>query len=445
MQQSFHQAQTSQAAFQGLLTILKRNFQVNSLVIFLYQDGRLRSSVYESTHNGLDELEKSNLSEPLVEIVWREGKPMTRRLRKWPRRLLPLDLSVAAAPIQGYGVLYLGRAKKVFLPGEVETLWLIARQTATLIESVAQRESDKKQLAFVSEEKRKLQRWVHRLHRLLEASRKIASATSKKEVLSEARTALEELIPHQYFLVLEIDASQPAEVSDSRWMEPEVRSLARQVRHNKQAILIDQSGKPRAESTSPHQQAKCFLVAPILPCGTVLFLADSQPGYFSQEHLNLISLVTHHMETAFASLDLRQEYISASKAAAVGQMAAGLSHELNTPLGAIQLSIESAAMLLANNPSRAKERLQNAESSIERAQQILKGLLYYATSYGVDRESVDLNDTVQTVLKQFDPSIFQFKEQNLKTRVKGFSLDLEQLLEQLFRNAEQGRPGSGGS
>ncbi|CAN0227267.1 unnamed protein product, partial [Chrysoparadoxa australica] len=83
-----------------------------------------------------------------------------------------------------------------------------------------------------------------------------------------------------------------------------------------------------------------------------------------------------------AELELRQaqqELIQASKLAALGQMSAGLSHELNQPLSAIRSYADNAvAFLERENTDRARSNLSGIAELTERMARIIRNLRTYA-------------------------------------------------------------------
>lgn len=72
------------------------------------------------------------------------------------------------------------------------------------------------------------------------------------------------------------------------------------------------------------------------------------------------------------------QMVSQNQLAAVGRLAAGVAHEVNTPLGAIKLSVESGLLSLENSPEKAKPKLERALKAVEKARLSVKRLLYYS-------------------------------------------------------------------
>ena len=93
------------------------------------------------------------------------------------------------------------------------------------------------------------------------------------------------------------------------------------------------------------------------------------------------------------------ELVQASKLAALGQMSAGLSHELNQPLAAIRSYADNAATFLDRTElAPARSNLLGIGELTERMARIIKNLRTYARNEQVPARPVPLPDTINEAL-----------------------------------------------
>ena len=80
----------------------------------------------------------------------------------------------------------------------------------------------------------------------------------------------------------------------------------------------------------------------------------------------------------------RDDLIQAAKLAALGQMAAGLSHELNQPLAAIRSHAHNGALLLERGrPDEARKAIGRIQALTTRAADLIAHLRRFARKPGV--------------------------------------------------------------
>lgn len=145
------------------------------------------------------------------------------------------------------------------------------------------------------------------------------------------------------------------------------------------------------------------------------------------------------------------QMIQQEKMVAVGQLAAGVAHELGTPLAAILCHGEMALEELAGveGSGEARESLRTVVGQTERTRQIVRSLLDFSRPSSGEREPVRLSDVVASVgsLLQHD---FQRRDIELVVADTDRPLtvlanrnELEQLVVNLVRNAADAMPGGG--
>ncbi len=158
-------------------------------------------------------------------------------------------------------------------------------------------------------------------------------------------------------------------------------------------------------------------------------------------------------ERAEKNLQVAEQTVAqTSKLAALGEMSAAVSHELNQPLAAMKTYLAGARLLLQRNrPDEAVASFQRLDDLIERMSAITKQLKSYARKDGRDIERLDLRASVSASLSMMEP---QLKRLNIKVQrtlprgpvyVDGNRVRVEQVIVNLLRNAvdaisDQGDP-----
>jgi PAS domain S-box-containing protein len=88
---------------------------------------------------------------------------------------------------------------------------------------------------------------------------------------------------------------------------------------------------------------------------------------------------------------MMEQLISSEKMASVGQMAAGIAHEINTPLGII-LGYAQLMMDDFDKDSESYQNLEVIERQTQASRKIVADLLKYSRQSGSARETVDFNE-----------------------------------------------------
>jgi len=104
------------------------------------------------------------------------------------------------------------------------------------------------------------------------------------------------------------------------------------------------------------------------------------------------------LQVAYQKLkQTQQELIQSSKMAAMGQLSAGISHELNQPLTGIK-GFAQAALLDLGNGSPLREDLKRIVEQADRMDKIIKNIHLFARKSEFKMEEVDVNQSLENSL-----------------------------------------------
>lgn len=137
-----------------------------------------------------------------------------------------------------------------------------------------------------------------------------------------------------------------------------------------------------------------------------------------------------------------QSLAQSSKLAALGEMSAAVSHELNQPLAAMKTYLAGARLLLRRNrPDEALSAFHRIDDLIERMGAITRQLKSFARKGQEQLSPVDMSEALASSLAMMEP---QLKSRRVKitkilpdgpVRVMGDRMRIEQVLVNLLRNA----------
>ena len=206
------------------------------------------------------------------------------------------------------------------------------------------------------------------------------------------------------------------------------------------------AGTPPA---SMEQSDPCRLFLDLGAIGLV-FCARSQP--FSPEERELLAELAGIFTLGLQSVSLLEEQgrrlaslTQSSKVAALGQLAAGLAHELNSPLASVRLQL-GLLQQRASQPEKLAASLPTAlasiYSSLDQSQALLRKLLFYSRDGVHSSAVVDLNQVIEDTL-DLTRAVLANQQVKLISRleplepIEGNASDLQQALSSLLLNAKE--------
>ena len=147
-------------------------------------------------------------------------------------------------------------------------------------------------------------------------------------------------------------------------------------------------------------------------------------------------------------IELESQLSQADKLSSIGLLAAGVAHEVNTPLAVISSYAQMLGKQLQNDPSKAS-LLEKITRSTFRASEIVNNLLNFSRTSGTEFTEVDVNKIISDTLALLE---HQFKTAKIKVhdeladhlpRIQGNAGKLQQVFLNLFLNAKDAMPGGG--
>ena len=161
--------------------------------------------------------------------------------------------------------------------------------------------------------------------------------------------------------------------------------------------------KDKKESLSIHSQATAF--GAVMNCELKIVPLRQEERGCTDSLLILMTDLTNQIE-------LQQNLIQSEKLSAIGEIVAGVAHELNNPLTGI-LGYAQLIMSAKVEPS-LHTRIDHIASEAERCRRIVQNLLSFARHYDAEKAVHNANDILSAIL--------QLREYQI--RIDGIQLDL---------------------
>jgi PAS domain S-box-containing protein len=147
------------------------------------------------------------------------------------------------------------------------------------------------------------------------------------------------------------------------------------------------------------------------------------------------------LQHAYSQLkDTQEQLIQSNKIAAIGQLAAGISHELNQPLTGIKGFAQAALMELKDNNS-LRDDLQRIIEQADRMDRIIKNVRLLARKSEFEQEELDITQPIQDALmllkeqlKLHNIQVKTFLAKNLPP-IRGDPTQLQQVFLNFITNA----------
>ena len=441
---------TVEQVLDGTLEASEKLLPVTNRVIFESVSSGARAVAYRGpSKKRLSGQELTAVQEPIVLECLRLNRPVVSQpeLRQSPR-LFESDSWAVAIPIRGFGALYLGDPQaRELTDRERSLLSLVASQASLGLESARYRGRLESALQQREQAVMELTQWNTGLNSMLAGTRAM-TRLSEAELLERLELLLEEVVgAHRGRMVgyeeRKILREWPAE---QNWNINGTLELVEAVGESQRPLLFEEIHTSRF--SNPIAGFESWLVVPVQhedAMLAVLLIGIEAPGAFSTYHRDLVYLLASHTAALLRNCRLhedlqrsQEQLVQSSKMAAVGQLAAGVAHELNSPLAAALLQLQAGRMRLeSGNKEKVAHSLDVAERSTMKAQHIIDNLLKFSRASSTLKKSVSLNQVVDETLELLGEQLKVELHNRIQRDffVHGNLVELQQIVTNLLLNA----------
>jgi C4-dicarboxylate-specific signal transduction histidine kinase len=383
----------------------------NSVALFLESGGSLK--IVASITPNQDRVESvpiMGFRETLVERAWQRGRieSMDLEERRDPQRIFTSDVSAVAAPISNRGVIYVGSQQEYQLSDqELQYLDSLARHSWLALQAAQSQEEQ--QVAYQGEllARQVSEKLLNRLADLVAGMNQLLPLSEPDQLVTAGAELMQRLLRSQ-------DTWTHFKGNEKNFLQGPldgIRELAQSSLKARRPILHNEvQTSPFFRPGSPY---KSVLVVPLTVHQEESgFLLAAREEAYEREDQDILTLMALQfgpiLETVRLYFDLQvaherlaesqAQLVQSSKMAAIGQLAGGVAHELNTPLGAVTVSLDAIALSIDSRPEKAKERLEKTRKACAKMKSIIAKLLFYSRDSANRREQSDVNSVVRDTL-----------------------------------------------
>ncbi|GAF76790.1 unnamed protein product, partial [marine sediment metagenome] len=228
------------------------------------------------------------------------------------------------------------------------------------------------------------------------------------------------------------------------------------------------------EEMSKMEAEACFPLLGKEELGGILILGKKTSGKpYSKQGLELLQTLTNQAAIALDNARLHQEVknwgkeltrkvkektkelrksqaqlLQSEKLAGIGQLAAGIAHEIRNPLGIIATSLYYLNEILPKKKEDIKRHFQIMETEINRCESIINNLLEFSRKSTQEIELIDVNQLLNITLSLVEKDLFVkdiklIKKFHHSPTIKANMDEMKQVFLNLILNATQAMPRGG--
>ncbi|MBT8453589.1 MAG: GAF domain-containing protein [Deltaproteobacteria bacterium] len=182
--------------------------------------------------------------------------------------------------------------------------------------------------------------------------------------------------------------------------------------------------------------------------GFIALRDDRLRDAFSREEVQLLAGLANQVAVTIENSQVYQQMKEKDRLAALGEMAAGLAHEIRNPLGSIKASAQYLTET-SSPPEDGEEFLDIIVDEVDRLNRVVSSFLDYARPAHSDHEPIHVNSAVELTLQFLRPecdSVEVALHVQMAQDLPRVRIDIEhlrQVLINLVQNAVQAMTGGG--
>ena len=283
---------------------------------------------------------------------------------------------------------------------------------------------------------RRQRRLINEYAAMAEIGRIISSSIKIDEIYEAFAEQVRALIPFSQMEITVIDRDRDQDevafstgLSASQngfgWPTPLEGSVTGEITSHRTGLIIQGMETEEVASKYPclgptfHSGIRSCLAVPLITRGEAiggLLLASTEATAFTAQDMNMAQRVGNQIAGAIANAQLYAERLRAeeriretSRLASLGELAAGVAHEINNPLTAI---IGNSELLIDEElPPPTKHRIRRINAQAQRCARIVNSLLAFARREKPEKRYVD----VRTVLERsLELKAHEFRVNNIR-------------------------------
>lgn len=408
---------------QRVLWLARQLVWCDSAVLFLSQAGKLRAEAIRSPYRS-ELLRDSGLGirEPIVHRALHSQSVCSfEDSDRAEYRIFIEEANALALPLHDLGVLYLGRrCETPFSEEEITHLVALSQQAYFAFSTARLSVSADELKREEARARQSAESLLNSVSGVVEIMGDLMKLREPEAVLECTGRSLYKIADSNFWVVLAggVESGRPRYSFRGGGQAEELNMDAvfdlaqRGVQTGRTLSFV---GMEKLTLPCPAEGIRSVLITPMRADSEVMgcLMLGSSRHSFTRRERELTSTLALLVGSHFRNLDLHRtlretheslklsqaQLVQSSKMAAVGRLAAGVAHELNTPLGAMNLAVEGSLRCLATKPERAAQRLERALIAGRQLSDIIGKLLTYSKQSSTEGAPTELRRVAQDSLE----------------------------------------------